>query len=163
MEYSCIIEEVPLVYKATYGYFFVLLPIFVSCLYIVHMLNSNLSCWWFLTSKTVSGVTRHAYVFYSILLFYPYLCHSSLLQFDFTTGNIRFHVAFSNGVSAVGGRYKAASVRTNCTDCSTWLTAKREGQQEPLDGQSILHDINALVRIYFHIFGKTKILTVWIW
>ncbi|KAJ1386208.1 FIST, C-domain, partial [Sesbania bispinosa] len=64
---------------------------------------------------------------------------------DRSSGNIRFHVAFSNGVSAVGARYKAASVRTNNTDCSTWLTARREGQQELLDGQSILHDINNLL------------------
>jgi hypothetical protein len=62
-----------------------------------------------------------------------------------SSGNIRFHVAFSNGVSPVGGRYKAASVRTNNTDCSTWLTAKREGHQELLDGQSILHDITTLL------------------
>lgn len=62
-----------------------------------------------------------------------------------SSGNIRFHVAFSNGVSPVGGRYKAASVRTNKSDCSTWLTAKREGHQQPLDGQTILHDINTLL------------------
>ncbi|GAU26769.1 hypothetical protein TSUD_317670 [Trifolium subterraneum] len=42
-------------------------------------------------------------------------------------------------------RYKAASVRTNNTDCSTWLTAKREGHQELLDGQTILHDITTLL------------------
>ncbi|CAK8568108.1 unnamed protein product [Lathyrus sativus] len=62
-----------------------------------------------------------------------------------SSGNIRFHVAFSNGVSPVGGKYKAASVRTNSTDISTWLTAKREGHQELLDGESILHDINTLL------------------
>lgn len=72
-----------------------------------------------------------------------------MLQIDFATGNIRFHVAFSSGVSAVGARYKAASVRTNSTGCSTWLTARREGQMQHLDGQRILHDINNLVRIVF--------------
>lgn len=64
---------------------------------------------------------------------------------DRSLGTIRFHVALSNGVSAVGPRYKAASVKSNNTDCSTWLTARREGQQELLDGQSILHDINNLL------------------
>uniref|UniRef100_A0A0R0KAC4 FIST C-domain domain-containing protein n=1 Tax=Glycine max TaxID=3847 RepID=A0A0R0KAC4_SOYBN len=60
-------------------------------------------------------------------------------------GTIRFHVALSNGVSTVGPRYKAASVKSNNADCSTWLTARREGQQENLDGQSILLDINNLL------------------
>lgn len=82
--------------------------------------------------------------------------HSSSFLIDFAAGNIRFHVAFSNGVSPVGGRYKAASVRTNKSDCSTWLTAKREGHQQPLDGQTILHDINTLVRIYFLFLAPTS-------
>ncbi|RDX96941.1 F-box/LRR-repeat protein [Mucuna pruriens] len=64
---------------------------------------------------------------------------------DRSLGTIRFHVALSNGVSAVGPIYKAASVRPSNTDCSTWLTARREGQQGLLDGQSILLDINNLL------------------
>lgn len=48
----------------------------------------------------------------------------------------------SSGVSAVGPIHKAASVRENCSDCTTWLTARREGQREVLDGQRILDDIN---------------------
>ncbi|XP_047181523.1 F-box/LRR-repeat protein At5g63520 [Vigna umbellata] len=64
---------------------------------------------------------------------------------DRSLGTIRFHVALSDGVSTVGPRYKAASVRANSTDCATWLTARREGQQELLDGQSILLDINNLL------------------
>ncbi|KAG5019585.1 hypothetical protein GYH30_015357 [Glycine max] len=64
---------------------------------------------------------------------------------DRSLGTIRFHVALSNGVSTVGPRYKAASVKSNSADCSTWLTARREGQQENLDGQSILLDINNLL------------------
>ncbi|MED6172692.1 hypothetical protein PIB30_052322 [Stylosanthes scabra] len=64
---------------------------------------------------------------------------------DGSSGTITFHVALSNGVSPVGTTYKAASVRTSSTDCSTWLTAKREGQQEVLDGQSILDDVNNLL------------------
>jgi len=77
-----------------------------------------------------------------------------LLWIDFTAGTIRFHVALSDGVSTVGPRYKAASVRPNTTDCATWLTARREGQQELLDGQSILLDINNLVRNFMHIFRQ---------
>ncbi|ESW09893.1 hypothetical protein PHAVU_009G165200 [Phaseolus vulgaris] len=64
---------------------------------------------------------------------------------DRSLGTIRFHVALSNGVSTVGPRYKAASVRPNTIDGATWLTARREGQQELLDGQSILLDINNLL------------------
>ncbi|XP_062115919.1 F-box/LRR-repeat protein At5g63520 isoform X2 [Humulus lupulus] len=61
---------------------------------------------------------------------------------DYGNGNIQFHVALSNGVSPVGPRYKAVSVKRNCSDHSTWLTAKLEGQQAVLDGQRILNDIN---------------------
>ncbi|KAJ9163910.1 hypothetical protein P3X46_023532 [Hevea brasiliensis] len=57
-------------------------------------------------------------------------------------GEIQFHAALSNGVSAIGPRYKAASVRVNHRDCTTWLTARQEGQHEILDGQRILNDIN---------------------
>ncbi|KAG2678505.1 hypothetical protein I3843_11G005400 [Carya illinoinensis] len=61
---------------------------------------------------------------------------------DESVGNIQFHIALSSGVSAVGPIHKAASVRENCSDCTTWLTARREGQREVLDGQRILDDIN---------------------
>ncbi|OMP07711.1 hypothetical protein COLO4_07120 [Corchorus olitorius] len=54
-------------------------------------------------------------------------------------GDIEFHFALSNGVSATGPRFKAASVRG--TASSTWLTARREGQQEILDGQHMLDEI----------------------
>ncbi|KAE9608585.1 hypothetical protein Lal_00020779 [Lupinus albus] len=64
---------------------------------------------------------------------------------DRVSGKIKFHVALSNGVSAVGAKYKTASVRTSSTDSSTWLTARREGQLEHLDGQTILHDIHELL------------------
>ncbi|EXB25253.1 F-box/LRR-repeat protein [Morus notabilis] len=57
-------------------------------------------------------------------------------------GNIQFHVALSNGVSAIGPTYRAASIRVNCLDHSTWLTAKIEGQRAILDGQRIMNDIN---------------------
>ncbi|KAK0591263.1 hypothetical protein LWI29_037722 [Acer saccharum] len=56
------------------------------------------------------------------------------------TGEIQFHVALSKGVSAVGPRHKAVSVRTNNSDYVTWLTARREGGQV-LDGQQILDNI----------------------
>ncbi|KAF5732229.1 hypothetical protein HS088_TW18G00920 [Tripterygium wilfordii] len=57
-------------------------------------------------------------------------------------GNIQFHVALSNGVSPIGPSYRAVSVRSNSSSNGTWLTARREGQQVTLDGQTILDDIN---------------------
>lgn len=48
----------------------------------------------------------------------------------------------SEGVSAIGPRHKAVSVRANHAEGSTWLTARREGQHEILDGQQILHHIH---------------------
>lgn len=57
-------------------------------------------------------------------------------------GNIEFHFALSKGVSAIGPRLKAASVRVQDSYTVTWLTARREGQQEILDGQQMLEDID---------------------
>ncbi|KAK6261960.1 hypothetical protein QUC31_007776 [Theobroma cacao] len=57
-------------------------------------------------------------------------------------GDIEFHFALSNGVTAIGPRFKAASVKVRNSESVTWLTAKREGQQEVLDGQHILDHIN---------------------
>ncbi|XWS37102.1 hypothetical protein CRYUN_Cryun19dG0014200 [Craigia yunnanensis] len=57
-------------------------------------------------------------------------------------GDIEFHFALSNGVSAIGPKLKAASVRVKGSESVTWLTARREGQQEILDGQHMLDDIN---------------------
>ncbi|XP_021905655.1 F-box/LRR-repeat protein At5g63520 [Carica papaya] len=57
-------------------------------------------------------------------------------------GEIQFHVALSNGLSAIGPRYKAVAVRVTDSDSVTWLTARREGELEILDGQQILNDIS---------------------
>ncbi|XP_048445680.1 F-box/LRR-repeat protein At5g63520-like isoform X1 [Pyrus x bretschneideri] len=57
-------------------------------------------------------------------------------------GDIQFQIALSNGVSTVGSRHKAVSVKVNDCERSTWLTARREGHPEILDGQQILDDIN---------------------
>ncbi|KAL4364285.1 hypothetical protein GQ457_04G015030 [Hibiscus cannabinus] len=57
-------------------------------------------------------------------------------------GNIEFHFAQSIGVSAIGPRLKAASVRMQDSCTVTWLTARREGQQEILDGQQMLEIID---------------------
>ncbi|KAM7279602.1 hypothetical protein ACFE04_006736 [Oxalis oulophora] len=54
-------------------------------------------------------------------------------------GDIEFHFALSKGLSTIGPKYKAASVRVNN---ATWLTARREENQEILDGQQILNNIN---------------------
>ncbi|XP_010519506.1 PREDICTED: F-box/LRR-repeat protein At5g63520 [Tarenaya hassleriana] len=60
-------------------------------------------------------------------------------------GEIRFHAMISRGISPVGPRYKAASVRVNNLGFFAFLTAKREGQPEILDGQQLLDDINNLL------------------
>ncbi|XP_040989948.1 F-box/LRR-repeat protein At5g63520-like isoform X2 [Juglans microcarpa x Juglans regia] len=57
-------------------------------------------------------------------------------------GDIQFHSTLSSGVSAVGPIHKAVSVKENCSEHTTWLTARKEGQHEVLDGQRILDDIN---------------------
>lgn len=132
------------------------LPILLVLAFIrMHMLNNRVCLVYvFHCSDCFQCHNSQGMPIYIVVIF---INHSLLLGIDFTAGNIRFHVAFSNGVSPVGGKYKAASVRTNSTDCSTWLTAKREGHQELLDGESILHDINTLVSIYFHIMVYQQI------
>jgi hypothetical protein len=57
----------------------------------------------------------------------------------------------SNGVSVVGPIHKAVSVRLNNSDNTTWLTSRKEGQFEILDGQRMLNDINDEVHLYFQI------------
>ncbi|KAJ4974526.1 hypothetical protein NE237_007700 [Protea cynaroides] len=57
-------------------------------------------------------------------------------------GEIHFHLSLLNGVSPVGPMYKGASVRVTRDKESTWLTARREGSIELLDGQRILDYID---------------------
>ncbi|XP_059661667.1 F-box/LRR-repeat protein At5g63520 isoform X1 [Cornus florida] len=57
-------------------------------------------------------------------------------------GDTQFRVAFSPGISPIGPMHKAVSVREKRSDCSTWLTARREGLHDVLDGQTMLNDIN---------------------
>ncbi|XP_065872994.1 F-box/LRR-repeat protein At5g63520 isoform X2 [Euphorbia lathyris] len=57
-------------------------------------------------------------------------------------GEIQFQAMLSSGVSAIGPRYKAVSAKAMSRGCTTWLTARREGQHEILDGERILSDIN---------------------
>ncbi|KAK3002301.1 hypothetical protein RJ639_022073 [Escallonia herrerae] len=56
-------------------------------------------------------------------------------------GETQFHVTLSTGLSPIGPTYKAASVREIRDECYTWLTARREGSRENLDGQTILDHI----------------------
>ncbi|KAL9384204.1 hypothetical protein Peur_024527 [Populus x canadensis] len=60
-------------------------------------------------------------------------------------GKIQFHSAISSGVSAIGPRYKAVSVKETQseTGLTTWLTARREGEQEILGGQMIIDSIES--------------------
>lgn len=48
-------------------------------------------------------------------------------------------MALSDGLSTIGPRHRVASVKVD--DCCTLLTARREGQEEILDGEGILNDI----------------------
>lgn len=73
------------------------------------------------------------------------MCYVFLFGVCKGVGHTEFHVAFSDGVSTVGPRYKAVNVREKCPVRPTWLTARIEGQQEVLDGQRILDEINTLV------------------
>ncbi|XP_047341731.1 F-box/LRR-repeat protein At5g63520 [Impatiens glandulifera] len=57
-------------------------------------------------------------------------------------GEIEFHVSLSTGLSAVGPMYTAVSVKERCKVCSTWLTARREGDAELLDGCRMICDTN---------------------
>ncbi|XP_054821580.1 F-box/LRR-repeat protein At5g63520 [Prosopis cineraria] len=79
-------------------------------------------------------------------------------------GEIKFHVALSNGILPVGDKYKTASVRTRSSESSTWLTARREGQQEILDGQRILDGVNDELanhietpELYIGVFKRRKL------
>lgn len=56
-------------------------------------------------------------------------------------GNIQFHSALSTGISPIGPTYKAVSVKEKHDEGSTWLTARRDGFVENLDGQTILNHI----------------------
>lgn len=61
---------------------------------------------------------------------------------DHGTGDILFHGAISEGVSAIGPKYKAASMRVTSSPKTTWLTARREGQNDGFGGQQLLDHIN---------------------
>ncbi|XP_027076365.2 F-box/LRR-repeat protein At5g63520-like [Coffea arabica] len=56
-------------------------------------------------------------------------------------GETKFHATLSTGLHPVGAVYKAASVREEKNERSTWLTARREATSVHLDGQSILDNV----------------------
>uniref|UniRef100_A0A7N0RJA9 FIST C-domain domain-containing protein n=1 Tax=Kalanchoe fedtschenkoi TaxID=63787 RepID=A0A7N0RJA9_KALFE len=58
-------------------------------------------------------------------------------------GETHFHVTVSDGLRSVGNIYKAVSVRTpGVAKSSTWLTAKRDGSSEVLDGLRMVQDVD---------------------
>ncbi|XP_052181795.1 F-box/LRR-repeat protein At5g63520 isoform X2 [Diospyros lotus] len=57
-------------------------------------------------------------------------------------GDIEFHFALSTGLSPLGPKFKAATVRERRKESLTWLTARREQSHVILDGQTMLDDIN---------------------
>ncbi|KFK28064.1 hypothetical protein AALP_AA8G467000 [Arabis alpina] len=56
-------------------------------------------------------------------------------------GRIHFHTAISRGMSAVDLRYKAANVIESLSRRGTFLTAKRSGEAEVLNGDQIIDDL----------------------
>ncbi|KAI3737434.1 hypothetical protein L2E82_27436 [Cichorium intybus] len=76
------------------------------------------------------------------------------------TVETHFNAMLSNGLSPVGPTYKAASVREKHRDSLTWLTARREGLRENIDGETILNQVYDELgdRIQFPTFyiGVTK-------
>ncbi|XAR50348.1 hypothetical protein NMG60_11004643 [Bertholletia excelsa] len=58
------------------------------------------------------------------------------------SGEIEFHIMSSAGLSPIGPTFKAASVKERYGECSTWLTARREGLHDILDGQTMLSEID---------------------
>lgn len=75
-------------------------------------------------------------------------------------GETQFHAILSTGLSPIGPTYKAASVREKPNDSLTWLTARREGLRENIDGETILNQVYDQLgeRIQFPTFyiGVTK-------
>lgn len=55
-------------------------------------------------------------------------------------GKIDFHFAVGAGVAAVGPTYRVVSAKMRSHEFTTWLTAKREGENELLDGEGMLND-----------------------
>ncbi|CAI9267316.1 unnamed protein product [Lactuca saligna] len=76
------------------------------------------------------------------------------------TVETHFNSVLSSGLSPVGPTYKAASVREKHRDSMTWLTARREGLRENIDGETILNQVYDELgeRIQFPTFyiGVTK-------
>ncbi|XP_075660469.1 F-box/LRR-repeat protein At5g63520-like isoform X2 [Castanea sativa] len=82
-----------------------------------------------------------------------------------SSGDIQFRVALSNGVSAIGPKYKVASVTLDGPNSprrttSTWLTARREGDGDILNGQTMLADIRNELDYHYELYplyiGVTK-------
>lgn len=57
-------------------------------------------------------------------------------------GKIEFHFSVGAGVTALGPTYKVASAKMRSHEFSTWLTARRQGEIETLDGQQMLEDVD---------------------
>ncbi|KVH98118.1 F-box domain, cyclin-like protein [Cynara cardunculus var. scolymus] len=76
------------------------------------------------------------------------------------TGETQFKAVLSTGLSPVGPTYKAASVREKHRDSLTWITARREGLRENIDGETIMNQVYDELgdRIQFPTFyiGVTK-------
>ena len=114
----------------------------------------------FVLSCSLSLCTASIYdfcIFPELLVLYFLFWRFILLAFKITfyfnynvpgIGEIQFHVALSAGITPVGPKYRAASVKEKYKEHCTWLTARREGVHGNLDGQTILD--NAYNEVSWH-------------
>ncbi|GAB4845778.1 hypothetical protein Ancab_039187 [Ancistrocladus abbreviatus] len=57
-------------------------------------------------------------------------------------GQTQFHFSLAAGAASIGPTYKAVSVKVRNCDFATWITARREGLDQILDGQQMLEEID---------------------
>ncbi|KAJ7957227.1 F-box/LRR-repeat protein [Quillaja saponaria] len=67
-------------------------------------------------------------------------------------GEIQFHVLMSAGLIPFGPLLETASVKVESNDDTSWLSARMEGQNDILQGQSVLADLHSMVEDSSNLF-----------
>ncbi|GAB2221368.1 hypothetical protein Drorol1_Dr00012543 [Drosera rotundifolia] len=57
-------------------------------------------------------------------------------------GRTEFHLSLTFGTAAIGPTYKAVSVKVRSRNSCTWITGKREGNDQIFDGRQMLDDLD---------------------